>query len=206
MTTIAFPQLSRAAPDSLTWQLLSNTQRFTSPLNGAVQTIELPGARWACSFGYETLLNADAAALQSFLAQLRGMANRAAIYYFARQQPLGVASGTPVVNGGGQTGASLNTAGWTAGVAGILKAGDFFGVNGELKMSIADASSNGSGVATIQFEPPLRASPPSGIALALNRPTCLMIPTEPRSEWHIRAGNPSSQFHNIQLSFMEVFA
>lgn len=39
---------------------------------------------------------------------------------------VGVATGTPLVNGAGQTGASLVTDGWTNSTTGILKAGDVF--------------------------------------------------------------------------------
>lgn len=43
---------------------------------------------------------------------------------------VGVATGTPLVNGAGQTGATLVTKGWTNSVTGILKAGDVFTIAG----------------------------------------------------------------------------
>ena len=47
MAIISLP----TAPDFRTsrFALVTNTQRFISPLNGAVQTRELPGARWSLS-------------------------------------------------------------------------------------------------------------------------------------------------------------
>lgn len=84
--------------------------------------------------------------------------------------PLG---GTPLVNGGAQTGSTLVTDGWTAAAAARLKKGDVFtidgvyGVNpqsrlttGELQQFVvtADVSSNGSGQASIPIYPALVAS------------------------------------------------
>ncbi len=39
--------------------------------------------------------------------------------------PRGAATGTPLVKGASQTGNTLTTDGWTTGVTGILKAGDW---------------------------------------------------------------------------------
>ncbi|TPE53073.1 P22 phage major capsid protein family protein [Amaricoccus solimangrovi] len=43
---------------------------------------------------------------------------------------VGTASGSPVTNGAGQTGASLATDGWTNSITGILKAGDVITIDG----------------------------------------------------------------------------
>lgn len=187
MPTQTFPTLAQAAPGALEWALVSNTQTFTSPLNGTIQTLELPGARWRASFTYQNLSDADAATLQAFLVALRGQAGRFYLWNFARPSPRGVATGTPVVSGAGQTGTSLVTSGWTNSVTGILKTGDFIGVNGELKMLTADASSNGSGVATLNFEPPLRASPANGAAITVTKPTALFMLSEQTAKWVTRA-------------------
>ncbi len=84
--------------------------------------------------------------------------------------PLG---GTPLVNGGSQTGASLVTDGWTAAAASRLKKGDVFtiaGVNsvnpqsrqstGELQQFVvtADVSSDGSGNLTAAISPSITTS------------------------------------------------
>lgn len=171
MTVYAWPTLTRKLPAQFDWQLVSNTQTFQSPLSGAVQTVEMPGARWAAQFTLSTLDAADAAAWRVFTALLRGQSGRFTLHNLARPTPRGVATGTPVVSGAGQTGNTLATSGWTASTTGILKAGDFIGVNGELKMVVADASSDGAGLATITFEPPLRSSPANLAAITTNKPT-----------------------------------
>lgn len=172
MTVYTFPTLTKVpTPNQLDWALVGNTQSFSSPLSGAVQTVEMPGARWKAAFTLSVLEAADSATLRAFLAQLRGQSGRFYLWNMARPTPRGIATGTPVVSGAGQTGTTLVTSGWTISTTNIMRVGDFFTVNGELKMCTADANSNGSGVATLSFEPPLRASPSNGAALTTNKPT-----------------------------------
>ena len=191
MTTIAYPTLSRF-PSSLQWGLSSNTQALESPLTGSVQTVELPGARWQFVLAYPSLEEQDAALLQSFLVRLRGQANRFTCFNFARPVPRGTALGTPLVNNASgspaelQSGSSLITNGWTAGAT--LKDGDFFSVNSELKMCVADSVADGSGNMTITFEPPLRSSPPHAAPITTDRPTAVFMLTEPTSLWNSRPG------------------
>lgn len=182
MTILTWPVLTRAAPRLVRWGLVSNTMSFSSPLSGAMQTVEMPGARWRCSFVMENLSDADAALLQALLVQLRGQANRLLLHNFARPTPRGTATGTPLVNGASQTGVSLITDGWTAGIT-ALRTGDFFGVNGELKMATADAVADGSGNATISFEPPLRSSPADNAAITTNKPLAIFMLSSPDSGW-----------------------
>ena len=173
MPTLTWPTLSRKLPASFDWQLISNTQAFQSPLSGAVQTVEMPGARWAAQFSFSALDANDAAVWRAFMAQLRGQSGRFTLWNMARPIPRGIATGTPVVSGAGQTGNTLTTSGWTPSTAGILRVGDFIGVNGELKMLVADAASNGSGLATLTFEPPLRSSPANAAPIVTTRPTAV---------------------------------
>lgn len=157
MPTLALPTVL-TRPSSIEWRLDSNTQQFTSPLSGATQTLALPGQRWSFTFTYPYISRANADAVSVFTAQLRGMAGRFKTGNPARSTPLGTATGTPVVAGASQLGISLATSGWTASTL-VLKAGDFIEVNGELKLITADVTSGGTGLATLAFEPPMRAAP-----------------------------------------------
>ncbi|MGH9667090.1 MAG: P22 phage major capsid protein family protein [Bryobacteraceae bacterium] len=86
--------------------------------------------------------------------------------------PLG---GTPLVNGATQTGASLVTDGWTAAAASRLKKGNIFTIDGVYAVNpwtretigalrqftvTADASSDGSGNATLAISPAIITSGP----------------------------------------------
>lgn len=90
-------------------------------------------------------------------------------------QTIGALGGTPTVNAGGQTGASLVTNGWTAAAATRLNQGDVFTIagvfavnpqsrqsTGSLRNFVATsaAASDGSGNMTIQISPSIVTSGP----------------------------------------------
>ncbi len=91
--------------------------------------------------------------------QLWGLAIKPLVY------PIGVATGSPLVNGA-QTASpalitqSFNSKGWTASVTGIVKAGDILSFNNQQQryMVQADANSDGTGLATITVSPGLQVS------------------------------------------------
>lgn len=183
MALIPFPVLTRSAPRDLNFSLISNTTAFRSPLTKSLQTLELPGAAWQASFSFNNLGEADAAQLQAFLMRMRGSAGRVQLYNWARPRPRGIATGTPLVRGSGQTGAALITDGWTPSTTDILKVGDFIGINGELKMVVADANSDAGGVATLSIEPPLRSSPFDNAAIVTNKPTATFQRDDDAASW-----------------------
>jgi hypothetical protein len=184
MTTLSLP----ATPGIKTarFGLSSNTLKFISPLNGAVQTQEFPGAKWFGSFVLPPMIRADAAAWQAFFTQLRGMSGRFFGYDPSARTPRGVATGTPIVNGAGQTGTSLITSGWTINITNILKAGDYFQVGTELKQMTQDVNSSGAGAATLVFEPPLRNAPSNGAPIITINPVCIMmLNSDEQAAWDI---------------------
>ncbi len=198
MSTIAWPATLQA-PTTVTWGVKANTQIMVSPLNGTVQTLELPGARWTVQMAFPPMAEADAGPFQAWIMQLRGQANRAALFNHARPIPRGTAGGTPLVNGGSQTGATLVTDGWSPGAT--LLAGDFLGCNGQLHMSVVDAAADGSGNMTITLEPPMRNSPADNAPITINKPTALFILQEPETRWTTRPGKHT----DIDLAFVEAF-
>lgn len=58
-----------------------------------------------------------------------------------------------------QSGAGLYTKGWPASTTGLLLAGDWFEINGELKQLTAPVNSNAAGLAYMQFRPGLAGAP-----------------------------------------------
>lgn len=160
--------------------LRTNTQRFVSPLDGSVQTRELPGAKWAATLTLPPLVGqAQAAPWRSFLVQLRGSANRFLVGDPDHTSPRGIGTGTPLVNGGSQTGNSLVTDGWTTGQTGIMLEGDYIQFtngdgNEELHMVVADVNSDGGGNATLTIEPSIRSSPANNAAITVTSASCEM--------------------------------
>lgn len=175
MSILNLPVISRTASSHVTFSLIPNTMAFESPLNKAVQTSELPGARWRASFGWQNLNGADARMVKAWINSLSGRAGRFYLYDFSHPTPSGSASGAPLVKGAGQSGRTLITDGWTANQSNLLLPGDYFSVGSQLLVITAAASSSASGEATLTFEAPLRSSPADNTAIVINKPCCIMM-------------------------------
>lgn len=197
-----WPTLTRANVQGWNWQLVAHTLSQPSPLDGSTQTLEMPGARWACSFSYGSLGEEDAALIEAVLVSLRGRAGTIALWNFARPNPRGVGGGSPKVYGASQTGKLLTVYDAPASTTGWLLKGDYFGVNGELKMLTNDATTNAQGQVTLQFAPMLRSAPPADAALTLVKPTATFRLADDRQSWSVSA--PTRTVHH-SLSFEEVF-
>ena len=172
MPTLTLP--SFPAFRSSRFGLRANSQSFESPLTRTVQTLELTGARWFATYELPPMKRDRSAIWMAWLTSLQGRAGRFYGYDPDCRRPRGTGAGTPLVNGASQSGLSLITDGWSVSQF-VLRAGDYFTVNGELKMVTADASANGAGQATIAFTPSLRASPADNAALTLNDASCTMM-------------------------------
>jgi len=86
MATYGFAQYSGSVmiPDDISFGITYNTQISTSPLNGSIKTIELPGARWTARLTYTNLSNLETDTLLAWMARLRGMAQRFTMYDFSQ--------------------------------------------------------------------------------------------------------------------------
>ena len=174
MSTLTFPTLSHRSLISCEFNLITNTQTFTSPLTKSSQTSELPGAFWIATLAFQNLSEADGRILKAFVAEMDGMAGRVYLWDMSHRVPSGIIGGTPLVYGDSQVGKVLNTDGWGSSRTGILLRGDLFGVNGELKIMTVDANSNSSGVSSLNFRPALRSTPTDNLAIITTAPTCIM--------------------------------
>jgi len=154
-------------PSSLSWHLESNTKTFRSPFNGSSQTVRFPGSRWKCTVEYAVLEEAQARKIEAVIAALDGEYGRVKIRDWGRDGK--APAGSPVVSDADQTGVALTTKGWTSNTL-VLRAGDYFTVNSELKKVTADVTSNASGAATIPFSPMLRSSPAPNSPLEVQNP------------------------------------
>ena len=205
MTTYAFPSIT---PNEMDVQLVSNTAIFQSPLTGAIQTLDRGGERIQVTMTFRALrsessnLGAITKAswrhfMTAFIAKLNGRQHRFTLPYFPINN-LGAWSGSPVVDGANQTGNSLLIDVPSTTVVPYGVAGDWFSVNGELK--IVTASFNVvADAGTVTFAPRLRASPPNSTALISSSPSGTFIllddpvwtnypgPNGPRSDLTITA-------------------
>lgn len=201
MTTLSLPTYKDFT--EFRFSLASNIITFTSPLDGTVQTIEFPGARWMMTANLPPMRRSSAAAWQAFFAKLRGMSGRFYAGDHNATTPQGTALGTPLVKGASQTGTTLITDGWSINQAGALLAGDYFQVGTELKMVVSTVASDGAGEATITFEPPLRAAPADDAPIITTNPVCVMrLANNDQAGWDITG----SGIYGMAFSAVEVFS
>ena len=145
-----------------------------SPFTASQQGYKYPGQFWEADVTLPAMKRADAEYWVTFLMKLNGPFGT-----FLLGDPLGatargVATGTPLVNGGSQVGNELVTDGWTVSQTGILKAGDYIqlgsGATAQLYKVLDDANSDGSGNATFTIWPSLRSSPSDNAAITVSAP------------------------------------
>lgn len=145
MTVYMFPSIT---PSSSTFELVTNTRTFQSPLTNAVQTLSRKGSLWKVSMTFNNLSGNDRAIMQAFLTKLNGQEHRMYLYDHSATKR-GVAPSNPadslLVNGASQTGAILLADGATASQTGYLKAGDYIAFNNELHMVTEDVNSKSDG-------------------------------------------------------------
>lgn len=199
MTIYSIP--SNVGPNTIEWGLVSNTRTFSSPETGDTQTKELPGAKWKATLNFRNLNDTRTRALKAFLTRLRGQVGQFYLKDYSYIGAAGVATGTPVVSGASQTGATINTTGWTVSTPGILLAGDLINVGTELKIVVVDADSDVSGNSTITIEPPIRTSPSDASPIVITNPTAIMRLEENTIMWITRPG----QFTDCSFSCIEAF-
>lgn len=200
MTTYSMP----STPDfsACKFGLVTNAKTFQSPLNFSAQTVEYSGSIWVAEYSLPPMRREDAAAWVAFLVKLRGVAGRFYGMDPSGRVPRGTATGTPLVAGASQTGTSLATDGWTAGVTGILKAGDYISVNSQLYMVTADANSDVGGAATLTIEPPLRSSPSDNAPITTTSATCVMrLADNDQSAWNVSG----AMIYGLSFSAVESF-
>jgi hypothetical protein len=157
----ALPTIQR--PSSATLKATQPTR--TSVSHSLKRQVRTTGAhRWNLSFGWQPMPRATFMQFYAFLMALRGTTDTFTCTLAGHTAPQGSWVGTPVVNGAAQSGRSVSMRGFTASAANVAKAGDLIKFAGHTKvyMVTADASANGSGIATVAVEPALLASPADG--------------------------------------------
>ncbi len=167
--------------------LVAATTVFRPELGGPETVLARQGSRWRAVFTLPPMPRADAGAWTAFFAALRGAFGTFEGYDPAARTPRGAAGGTPLVAGGSQTGNALATDGWPASTTGVLLAGDYIELDGRYHMVVEDASSDGTGAATLSIEPALRSSPPDNEPIVTANPVCVMRLAANEVGWDVSA-------------------
>ena len=144
MTTYTFPSIT---PSSNTFELVTNTRTFQSPLTNSVQTVARKGSLWKASLQFNNLTGDDRADMQAFLTKLNGQQHRFLLqdHGFVRRGNAPAVSDAIVVNGAGQTGSILLARDANLTQADYFKSGDYIAFNNELHIVTADVDTTGTG-------------------------------------------------------------
>ena len=143
-----------------------------SPFTFVGQAFAYSGQMWTADVSLPNMKRQDAEYWVTFLLSLRGQYGTFLLGDPLGATPRGVATGTPIVNGAGQTGGELDITGATTSTTGWLLAGDYIqlGSSGTstLHKVLADANSDGSGNVTVDIWPHLRTAPTNSSNVVLN--------------------------------------
>lgn len=180
MAILTFPEIDVA---KVTWSLQSNTEKFTSPLNGSTQTTARPGSRWKATIETGPLKPEEAVVIDAWLASLDGMAGR--FYLWPIHRPGSAGAGTVAA-----------VTAKTVSVNGIvLQAGDFIEAGGELKMIAAAGN-------PLTISPPWRRQPAIGAIVNATKPKSVFM-LESDEYGVVRL--PRYRYDSIVISCVEVF-
>jgi len=140
----------------VTWKQVSVVSFAMSPFTGQRQVQKMQAQYWEFDMTLPPLLRTNAQAVAAFLLSLNG--SEGTFYYgpVLDAIPLGIGTGTPLVNGANQAGQDLATNGWTPNTPGILKAGDWVQVGQYLHRNLVDVNSDATGHATLSLWPMIR--------------------------------------------------
>jgi len=177
-----------------------------SPFTFSQQVVRHAGARWSATITIPPVKREDSEYWNSFLLRLRGKFGTFLLGDPNGATPRGsaaLAAGTPLVNGGSQTGNNLNIDGLPASATGYLKAGDYIqlgtGASARLYKVLEDVSSNGSGEATLNLWPDLRSSPADGATVVVSNAKGVFRLTENETVWTIN----NAGFYAINFAAVE---
>ncbi len=169
-----------------------------SPYTGQHQVYQYPAQLWRMSVQLPPLTRSQAEPWIAFLLSLNGRAGTFTMGDPMGRTPRGIATGTPVVNGGSQTGTTLITDGWTTSQTGILLAGDYIQLGTSLHRVTVDADSDVSGNSTLEIWPRLRTSPADNATITTTNTTGIWRLMS--DEMPFTPGNP---FYDVGFSCIE---
>jgi hypothetical protein len=207
MAEYTWPTSSKAyTPSAIVWRQVHNSRTSTSPLNGAVQSVGLPGMRWGLTLEWPEQSYAERALLEGLLSLLSGPEHRINIGDLARPVPLGTIAISGVTMSAAAQFAEMVTLN-NCGNATTLQRGDWIGVvtsSGAQMLQVAAAATATSGgvMANVWVRPRLRGAVTEGTAVVLNNPKVKWMLAGP--ELAIPRGG-SNRCPSFSVDFVEVF-
>ncbi len=174
-TLLNFPS---TVPATLRWIFERSDVTVEAPRSWVSQRSAGVATRWGLSITLPPMQGEAAALVRVFLQR----ATSAAVWFQAPDHSYerqSTPSGTPRVDGAGQTGATLNLKGFPASQPSAVKDGDRIGLTtGQVVTVVASGNADGAGKIPVSIDPPLRASPTDDALVYLDEPLCVFrLPT-----------------------------
>lgn len=176
-----------------------------SPFTYEEQTFKWPGQIWSIDFTLPDLVSQRTASeWVAFGLKLEGSWGRFLMGDPARKQPMGVATGTPLVMGAGQEGGTLLVDGFTPDTPNILMKGDYIqlgsGLSARLHCMVEDANSDAMGRAVLQFQPEMRYSPADNLPVIVRNAKGVFKMQSNSFSWRVRP----RKIYNMNFKAVEV--
>lgn len=189
MTIYAFPDIT---PTSQTFEFVTNTKSFQSPLSNSIQTVSRKGAHWKTSMTFSNLTDDERGALQSFITRLNGQEHRMRIRDYGQPFRGSAPSGdSPTVYLTDATLVVIENC--TASVGSYVKRGDYIEIDNQLYQVTHGSGgvdsqplSNSSGRCSIYISPPFTTQPSVGTAVTVRGATGVFMMTN-NPQWTTQA-------------------
>ncbi|WP_072669505.1 hypothetical protein [Vibrio injensis] len=150
---------------------LKRTERInTSKFTEASQSISSPTGLWTVSLQFQNIRRADAQELIAFLWSLRGTYGQFRLFDWSAPSANGAGGSYPITQLSSALPGMVKLISAQASTK-LASAGDYVEINGELKGLLADVVTDTSGIATVIFEPFLRAPANAATTINFNQPT-----------------------------------
>ena len=126
---------------------------------------------------------ADAQAVSGWLLALSGTEGYFSFADPDYSSPGGVGTGTPLIDGAGQSGKIITTDGWSSSTTAIVKAGDRLSIDNHLYFVTQTADSGTAGECTIDIFPRLRTTPADNASIVVTDPSGYFQLAESTQSW-----------------------
>ena len=181
---IDIPEELLKAVVSISFKMESNHGLAESPWSGHVQAQRGQLERWSFLMKFRRFSRREAQVAEGFFMMMEPPFGLFRMTDPSRRQPLGKATGNPILAAGVAPGArTITTEGWTPNVPGILKAGDWLQIGDQLSKVRTDVNSSATGTATISLWPKLMKTVPDETPVIVRNARGLFRFTSQPPEW-----------------------
>jgi len=181
---------------------LERQDEMLQAFSGREVAVQQRSAYWSFTIPVVPRSNAEAKKWRAAMVELANMSNSFEATppgYKGSAYSRGGGSAI-AVDGAGQLGRELAYNGADASAV-VFEPGEYFSVNGELKVVTAQSSSDAGGAGVVEFEPAFRNPPPSGDPIEIAEPVASFRLVGPIGGWQLSP----NRLHSFTLNAVETY-